>query len=90
MQLDTYWVHEGGEDPVSFYQKHQGHVRQLHLKDGYGGQDQTPVGSGAMDISALVHAAEQGNVEWLLVECDEPKPDGITVMEQSIHYLKTL
>ena len=32
-ELDTHWIHRGGEDPVRFIEKYAGSVRLLHLKD---------------------------------------------------------
>lgn len=32
-ELDTHWIHRGGEDPVSFIKKYAGRIRLLHLKD---------------------------------------------------------
>lgn len=32
-ELDTHWIHRGGENPVAFIKKYAGSVRLLHLKD---------------------------------------------------------
>ena len=32
-ELDTHWIHRGGENPVEFIKKYAGAVRLLHLKD---------------------------------------------------------
>ena len=32
-ELDTHWIHRGGENPVEFIKKYAGSVRLLHLKD---------------------------------------------------------
>ena len=32
-ELDTHWIHRGGENPVEFIKKYAGVVRLLHLKD---------------------------------------------------------
>ncbi|MBQ8622270.1 MAG: sugar phosphate isomerase/epimerase [Oscillospiraceae bacterium] len=32
-ELDTHWIHRGGENPVEFIEKYAGSVRLLHLKD---------------------------------------------------------
>ena len=32
-ELDTHWIHRGGEDPVAFIKKYAGRIRLLHLKD---------------------------------------------------------
>lgn len=32
-ELDTHWIHVGGENPVDFIKKYAGRIRLLHLKD---------------------------------------------------------
>ena len=32
-ELDTHWIHRGGENPIEFIKKYAGSVRLLHLKD---------------------------------------------------------
>ena len=32
-ELDTHWIHRGGENPVEFIKKYAGAIRLLHLKD---------------------------------------------------------
>ena len=32
-ELDTHWIHRGGENPVSFIGRYAGRIRLLHLKD---------------------------------------------------------
>ena len=39
-ELDTHWIHRGGENPVEFIKKYAGAVRLLHLKDYRIGQMQ--------------------------------------------------
>lgn len=43
-ELDTHWIHFGGEDPVSFIKKYAGRIRLLHLKDYRIGEMQLPEG----------------------------------------------
>ena len=60
--------------------------------DGSEGLSDMPIGYGAEDIEALLHAAEEAGTEWLVVELDEPT-EGITALEcarLSAEYLKTL
>ena len=41
-ELDTHWIHRGGENPVEFIKKYAGAVRLLHLKDYRIGNVQMP------------------------------------------------
>ena len=70
-EVDTYWALVGGQDPVAFIQKHKGRVPLLHLKD----RDTTDgsfaeVGTGDLPLDALIAAAPEVGVEWLIVEQD--------------------
>ncbi len=41
-ELDTHWIHRGGEDPVAFIRKYAGRIRLLHLKDYRIGEVKAP------------------------------------------------
>ena len=43
-ELDTHWIHRGGEEPVSFIKKYAGRIRLLHLKDYRIGEVKMPEG----------------------------------------------
>ena len=43
-EIDTHWVHRGGEDPVKFIQRYAGRIRLLHLKDYRIGEMPLPEG----------------------------------------------
>lgn len=61
-------------------------------KDTKGKFEYRPVGSGVQDFPAILAAAEESGVEWLVVEQDQPSL-GKTPMEcaeMSINYLKSL
>jgi sugar phosphate isomerase/epimerase len=82
-EVDTYWVLVGGQDPVAFVQKHAGRIPLLHLKD----RDTTDgsfaeLGTGDLPLDALVAAAHESGVEWLIVEqdvCKRPPLEAVTL-----------
>lgn len=43
-ELDTHWIHRGGENPVEFIKKYAGSIRLLHLKDYRIGEMKVPEG----------------------------------------------
>lgn len=43
-ELDTHWIHRGGENPVEFIKKYAGSIRLLHLKDYRIGEMKAPEG----------------------------------------------
>lgn len=85
MQPDTCWVHVGGEDPADYIEKYKGRIKTIHLQD-YSGICNTedfcirPVGYGKLDIKGIVGSAFENNVDWIIIEQDNPD-EGRTAME---------
>ncbi len=60
---DVYWVHVGGQNPVTFLRDHGARCPLVHLKD------ETELGLGPVDFSAVFAAVEAiGAAEWYVVE----------------------
>ena len=55
-ELDTHWIHRGGENPVEFIKKYAGSVRLLHLKDYKIANVEMPDMSGADGMQKFVTA----------------------------------
>ena len=74
-ELDTYWIQAGGGDPAAWVRKCAGRQPVLHLKDMMvtpeREQRMAEIGEGNMNWPAILQAAEEGGVEWYLVEQDE-------------------
>jgi len=72
LELDTYWVRKGGEDPVIYLGKLTGRCPLLHIKDMEAGEEQffAEIGEGILDFPAIAQAAERAGTEWLVVEQD--------------------
>ena len=88
-EVDTYWALVGGQDPVAFIQKHKGRVPLLHIKD----RDRTDgsfaeVGTGDLPLDALIAAAPEVGVEWLIVEQDSCKRPPLESVKISYDNLK--
>lgn len=76
--LDTYWVQAGGGDPAWWLRHLRGRVPCIHLKDmafapgnGLSGMRMAPVYEGNMNFDAILAAAEDAEVQYLLVEQDD-------------------
>jgi sugar phosphate isomerase/epimerase len=71
-EVDVYWVQHGGEDPVAFLRRYAGRTPLIHLKDMSNDEKRffAEVGTGILDFTAIVQAAEEGGAEWLIVEQD--------------------
>ena len=78
-ELDTHWIHRGGENPVEFIKKYAGSVRLLHLKDYKIANVEMPDMSGPDGMQKFVSAffdkpvrfAELGAGSLPLKECLE-------------------
>lgn len=71
-ELDVYWVQHGGEDPLDWMDKLAGRVPLLHIKDmkDDGSRGFVEVGTGCVDIAAVVAKAPSVGSEYLLIEQD--------------------
>lgn len=90
-ELDTYWATVGGCDPVAVLDELGARASLVHIKDGPATDStalKTAVGAGAMDIPAVVGAAD--HAEWLVVELDDCASDMLTAIEDSYRYLQSL
>ncbi|MBU0716066.1 MAG: sugar phosphate isomerase/epimerase [Verrucomicrobia bacterium] len=88
-EMDTYWASNfGANDSVKLVKKYAGRCPLLHIKDGPLVKDQPllAVGSGKMDIPAVVKAAGKAT-QWLVVEQDTSATDMFACVESSYKYL---
>lgn len=74
-ELDVYWATAAGQDPAAILERLGERVLAVHLEDGPGGPDdamqpkpQTPLGSGAVHVPAVLRAAD--SVRWHITEVD--------------------
>lgn len=79
-ELDTYWIKYVGEDPADYLRRLSGRCPLVHLKDM--GKDEkrstVEIGEGILDFDAIFTAAEEGGVQWYIVEqdnCERPALD---------------
>lgn len=102
LEMDVFWVSVAGSDPVALLQKYSGRVALMHVKDKEAG---TPVetsemkvprtafkevGSGSLDIRAILKAGEAAGVEHYFVEQDQTPGDPIASLRKSFEYLQKL
>ncbi|MCQ2462407.1 MAG: sugar phosphate isomerase/epimerase [Clostridia bacterium] len=89
LEVDTYWSYYAGEDNAVLLPALKDRIVHIHLKDG---NDGTPcaLGEGTNDIKKVVDTAKAIGCEWLVVENDDPVPDGLSDVKRSIEYLKTV
>lgn len=88
-EMDTYWASNfGTNDSAKLVKKYADRCPLLHIKDGPFLKDQPllAVGSGKMDIPAVVKAAGKAT-KWLVVEQDSSATDMFQCVESSYKYL---
>lgn len=74
-ELDTAWVHHAGLKPTDVMSMLKGRVPLLHIKDLSGnprgqGRFFTEVGTGVVDVAAIVRHAPACGAQYLVVEQD--------------------
>lgn len=88
LELDTYWVTVGGDDPVAIIGKYGDKVQFLHVKDGDGSHDdkkQVAVGNGIMPIREIIAAAPDA---LHVVELDDHEGDVFQAVADSYTFLE--
>jgi sugar phosphate isomerase/epimerase len=89
-ELDVYWACRFGEvDVPAFLGRWGPRCPALHVKDGplVQGQPHTAVGAGRMDMPAVIGAADEAVLQWLIVELDNCATDMMAAVRESLDYL---
>ncbi len=89
LEIDTYWSFHAGMDNYKLLTEKKDNIVHLHVKDGIDGKPMA-LGEGNCDIPAVIKAAKDIGMEWLIVENDDPVPTGFEDISRSIKYLKSI
>lgn len=100
-EMDILWTHFGGGDPVALLNKYGDRWKLMHLKDlkkgtqkdltGHTSDDNdVPLGTGELDIPAVLKAAKKAGVEHFFVEDESPPAEVTADVKASVAYLKGL
>jgi sugar phosphate isomerase/epimerase len=100
LELDIYWLTQGGQDPMAVLKQYAARVRLIHMKDRLAGaptgytmdppQSFTELGKGTIDWGAILVQARSEGVKYAFVDQDEttlPLPQSLAV---SRAYLRKL
>jgi len=95
-EFDIFWIVAGGADPLALMEKYAGRVWYTHLKDmaegardkDYGPDTKVVLGTGKLDIPAIVKAGPKAGVEIHYLEDESTAP--AAQIPQSIAYYETL
>ena len=87
VQIDTYWSFAAGQDNYKLITENKDRIVTLHLKDGVGDLPMA-LGEGDNDLAAVIRAAKDAEIEWLVLENDDPTPDGLSDITRSMAWIK--
>ncbi|WP_149933222.1 sugar phosphate isomerase/epimerase family protein, partial [Acinetobacter baumannii] len=71
-ELDIYWLTKAGEKPTEWIERYKGRAPLVHLKDMTTDEEQffAELGTGGVDIEAVLGLGEEAGVQWWVVEQD--------------------
>ncbi|MEG3657910.1 sugar phosphate isomerase/epimerase [Arenibacter palladensis] len=98
-EMDVYWVHHGGEDPLKLLRKYPSKFILLHLKDMEKGtkKDNTGhadvetnvvLGTGEVDIAGVVAEAKKMGIKYMFIEDECSRV--VDQVPKSLRYLEGL
>ena len=90
LEVDTYWVAVGGQDPVQLLRRLGDRVKFIHIKDGPLTTDtkaQQPAGQGRVPVLEVIAAA--ASLEVGVVEFDDYSGDIFDGLAQSLAFLES-
>jgi sugar phosphate isomerase/epimerase len=93
VELDLGWVQYAGLSPLDYIAKYRGRLPLLHLKDfrqaaGGGAIDTVEIGKGDLNIPAVIAAAREAEVDWLIVEQDRCNQNPLDSVAESFQWLQ--
>jgi len=98
-EMDIFWVHFGGGDPVALLEKYPDRWKMLHIKDMKKGiqKDMTgltdhehdvTLGTGQVDVEGVMRMAKKIGIEHYFIEDESSRI--ISQIPESITYLRSL
>ncbi len=88
MEIDFFWVHKAGMDPLAYFAKWPGRFISSHVKDSSADGEMVAVGDGVIDFKRLFAASELAGMKHFYVEHDNPE-DPIRSISRSFTYLNS-
>lgn len=89
---DTYWVQNGGGDPVAWCTRLTGRLPIIHLKDYTVLPDNKvtfcEIGNGNLNWKRIIAAAEAAGCQWFAVEQDTCPGDPFDSLRQSFDFIR--
>jgi sugar phosphate isomerase/epimerase len=87
-EFDIYWLTRAGENPVDWMKRYHDRTPLVHLKDMTtdGEKFFAELGTGGVDLNAVLQQGDQSNVDWWIVEQDKCKRYPFESIEMSMNY----
>jgi sugar phosphate isomerase/epimerase len=89
---DTYWIQNGGGDPVEWCDRLKGRLPIIHLKDYTVTADNkvtfAEIGNGNLNWKKIIAAAEAAGCQWYCVEQDTCPGDPFVSVKQSFEFIR--
>lgn len=89
LEIDTYWSFYAGVDNYKYITEHKDDIVLVHIKDGIDGKPKA-LTEGNNDLDAVIKAVKDTGIEWVILENDDPVPDGLSDIARSMEYLKSV
>lgn len=90
MELDMYWVVDGGADIMNLLNRYPGRFKLAHIKDRTADGKMVNVGEGVIDWKTVIARAADVGIEYFFVEHDEPVAPISAAVGTSYTYLRNL
>ncbi|MGI8927406.1 MAG: sugar phosphate isomerase/epimerase family protein [Tepidiformaceae bacterium] len=92
MELDLFWITQGGQSPLDYFARHPGRFELVHVKDMDGSPEKrmVDVGRGSIDFARIFAAREKAGTRHFFVEHDNPEPSALESIKTSYEYLARL
>jgi sugar phosphate isomerase/epimerase len=98
-EMDVYWVHHGGEDPLKLLKKYPEKFILMHLKDMQKGtpknntghadvETNVTLGTGEVDIAGVVAEAKKLGIKYMFIEDECSRV--VEQVPKSLEYLESL
>jgi sugar phosphate isomerase/epimerase len=99
-EMDIFWIAHAGQNPVKLLAKYPFRWELMHLKDMRKGtptglltgssdvKNDVAMGTGTLNLPAILRAANQAGVKWYFIE--DESPDSEEQIPQSLRYLDSL
>ena len=97
LEIDTYWIQQGGGDPAAWIEKAAGRIPIMHAKDytlrydeaGSLQQAMCEIGSGNLNWPRIIEACKQSGVDYYVIERDGGEVDCFESLKISLDYLRS-